>query len=601
MTQNHYGYLLKQMWRFGEGRRGMIVFTYFFFILSNVITMAEPYVFALFLNTIQKGGEGLLHRAVFYLTMYLILNVGFWIFHGPGRIWERRTSFIITQKYSDYLFKIVSRLPLSWHKDHHSGEVMSRVKKSLQALTNFSDDGFIFVENIVRFLLSLLAIFLLLPHYGVIALVFGVGVVFLIFRFDRELVRCGETINRLGHESDAIFYDYVANIKTVITLRLGRLARTVVRDKLARIFPVWKRNATLNELKWFCVSLMLSGLGFFILFFYLYENISTGQAIMIGTFMALYQYTDRIISVFYNLASQYERLVWFHTDMRAVEGIEHAYQKLPFRVREEEEKVQRFHSLQIRDLFFRYEDEKQRSHNMEKIHLDLKPGLKIALVGESGSGKSTLMTLLRGLHDVDRVKVNIDGKRFDSLRAISSMVTLIPQDPEIFDNTIEYNVTVGLPHTREEVMEMCRLARFDKVVTRLPKGLKTHIKEKGVNLSGGEKQRLALARGFFAARESLILLLDEPTSSVDSRNEMMIYQHLFEAFGDRCIVSSIHRLHLLRLFDVIYIFDQGKQVAQGSFEELLKTSELFQKMWRSYEKGKKTGKEEGESHFTGVS
>ncbi|MFA6436565.1 MAG: ABC transporter ATP-binding protein [Candidatus Gracilibacteria bacterium] len=581
-SQNHYWQLLKALWRFSPGRHGIVVVTYVLFILANTVTMMEPLVFGLFINSVQEGGPDLLRKTVFYLGLYALLAMVFWVFHGPARILERQTAFHVSKQFHDYLFKILLKLSLGWHKDHHSGSVMSRVKKATHAIASFADDGFIFIETIVRFLFSLIAIFLLLPKFGVLSILIGVGVVVVIFRFDRVLVRNTEKINELGHDADATFYDYIANIKTVITLRLGRLARGVFSTKFFKIFPVWKRNNVVNEAKWFCVSVGLTIMNFAILFFYIYDKISAGEVILLGSLMALYQYTDRFVNVFFNLASQYERLVWYHTDLRAIDGIEHAYHQLPPRVREDEEQVQHFQSIQIRNLFFRYQDEKQRSHNIEKVHLDLKPGLKIALVGESGSGKSTLMTLLRGLHDVDRVNVTIDGKRFDSLRAISSMVTLIPQDPEIFENTIEYNVTAGISHTKQGALEMCRLARFDKVVARLPKGLKTHIKEKGVNLSGGEKQRLALARGFFAARESSILLLDEPTSSVDSRNEMMIYQNLFETFGDRCIVSSIHRLHLLRLFDVIYVFEQGKQVAQGSLEELLKTSELFQKMWKTY-------------------
>ena len=105
--------------------------------------------------------------------------------------------------------------------------------------------------------------------------------------------------------------------------------------------------------------------------------------------------------------------------------------------------------------------------------------------------------------------------------------TLIPQDPEIFDNTIEYNITAGLSHRVEDVEIAAEIACFSKVLARLSDGLQTDIKEKGVNLSGGEKQRLALARGVFAARDSSLILLDEPTSSVDPVNEAEIYRNLF--------------------------------------------------------------------------
>jgi ABC-type multidrug transport system fused ATPase/permease subunit len=127
-------------------------------------------------------------------------------------------------------------------------------------------------------------------------------------------------------------------------------------------------------------------------------------------------------------------------------------------------------------------------------------------------------------------------------------------------------------------------ACFDKVLVRLPLGLNTDIREKGVNLSGGEKQRLALARGIFAAKNSSILLLDEPTSSVDAHNELVIYENIFRKYQDRCVVSSVHRLHLLDLFDMVYVFEHGKVVQRGTFRELRRQEGPFANLWRRYQR-----------------
>jgi ABC-type multidrug transport system fused ATPase/permease subunit len=118
------------------------------------------------------------------------------------------------------------------------------------------------------------------------------------------------------------------------------------------------------------------------------------------------------------------------------------------------------------------------------------------------------------------------------------------------------------------------------VITQLPKGLESDIREKGVNLSGGQKQRLALARGILAASESEVVLLDEPTSSVDPKTEAMIYQKMFTAFKNKAIISSMHRLHLLYQFDYIYVLNQGRIVAEGTFEHLREHSPIFQELWK---------------------
>jgi ATP-binding cassette subfamily B protein len=214
------------------------------------------------------------------------------------------------------------------------------------------------------------------------------------------------------------------------------------------------------------------------------------------------------------------------------------------------------------------------------IRLSMDKGKRIALIGESGSGKSTLLALLRGLYPPrEGATVTVDGTAYkEGLSLIADHVTLFPQDPEIFENTIEYNITLGLPYEPGELEGIMKLVHFEEVVRQLPKGLQSNIVEKGVNLSGGQKQRLALARGLFAARDSDILLLDEPTSSVDAKTELKIYEQLFESCADKVIISSLHRLHLLKYFHVIYVMEQGRIIASGNVGELLQRSETFREL-----------------------
>jgi len=169
---------------------------------------------------------------------------------------------------------------------------------------------------------------------------------------------------------------------------------------------------------------------------------------------------------------------------------------------------------------------------------------------------------------------------------ISGSITLFPQEPEIFENTIEHNITLGLPFEEREIMDVCGTAQFDDVVRQLPKGLQSSIQEKGVNLSGGQKQRLALARGILAAKSSDIILLDEPTSSVDSKTENQIYEKLFEEYSNKVIVSSLHRLYMLTHFDYIYVLQHGSIVDQGTYSELLSKSLIFQELWRHQQEKK---------------
>ena len=127
---------------------------------------------------------------------------------------------------------------------------------------------------------------------------------------------------------------------------------------------------------------------------------------------------------------------------------------------------------------------------------------------------------------------------------------------------------------KEELDKAIDLAKFRKVLNRLENGLDTNVLEKGVSLSGGEKQRLAFARGILAAKSSDIVLMDEPTSSVDSLNETKIYESVFKVFKTKTIISAIHKLNLLTKFDYIYLFENGKIIAEGTLEEIKKNAKF---------------------------
>ncbi len=136
---------------------------------------------------------------------------------------------------------------------------------------------------------------------------------------------------------------------------------------------------------------------------------------------------------------------------------------------------------------------------------------------------------------------------------------------------------------KRDILEVCDTAHFTEVIRLLPNGLQSNIQEKGVNLSGGQKQRLALARGILAAKSSDIILLDEPTSSVDPKTEVQIYEKLFEECKGKAIVSSLHRLYLLSYFDYVYVLQGGRIADEGTFTDLKNSSAIFQELWKHQE------------------
>ncbi len=176
----------------------------------------------------------------------------------------------------------------------------------------------------------------------------------------------------------------------------------------------------------------------------------------------------------------------------------------------------------------------------------------------------------------------IDGDAFNSLAPLSGFTTLVPQDSEIFENTVLYNLTLGIDIPESIIQQALSVTTFDEVAPKLPDGLATDIRERGVNLSGGQKQRLAVARGLFASRDSSLLLLDVPTSSVDLATESVIFDRLFAAFKDKAIVASIHRLHLVPRFDWVCMMQDGAIIEQGAFTDLIQQRGAFHQIWQHH-------------------
>lgn len=588
--ENAYLYLLKSAWQNVGSRKRLFVVTYFFFILANVIHMLEPLVIGYAFNSLQLGGEGALLRFTGWLVIITLMVPLFWSLHGPARIWERQLAYVIERRFRQKMFKMLTQMPMAWHNDHHSGETHDKVEKAANALGRFSQGGFEPLATFVQAIASVVAIVVFFPSFGWLSVLALIVILFVMNRFDRYLLVNRKTINEREHNVAQLFFDYVTNIKSIITLRLEKLVGESYSQGLGRIFPPLRKNIYVNEFKWASIGNMVAMVTFALLFFYVFVSLRQGETILLGTLFAFYGYINRFTGAFFNFAWQWGDLVQAHTDAQSVNSIVEAYNQIDRR-RTYKSDISNWHDIEVRGLYFSHADASGNVNHLDDVSLRLMRGSTVALVGESGSGKSTLLHLLRGLYPPDKAKLVIDGSTYD-IGILSTITTLVPQDPEVFDSTIGYNISLGLEHTDEEVQEAVRLARFTPVLERLDKGLETSIKERGVNLSGGEKQRLALARAIFTAKDSSLILMDESTSSVDPSNELEIYKKMFAHFKDHCIVSAIHRLHLLPLFDVIYVLDSGRVIEHGTFRELVQREDgMLKGKWEEYSESMRTKKQ----------
>jgi ABC-type multidrug transport system fused ATPase/permease subunit len=233
---------------------------------------------------------------------------------------------------------------------------------------------------------------------------------------------------------------------------------------------------------------------------------------------------------------------------------------------------------------FTYPDATRVLHD---ITFAAKPGEMVALVGLTGAGKTTLVSLVPRFYDATEGRVTIDGVdvRQYKVRSLREQIAIVLQDPVLFQGTIADNLRYGrLDATRAEIEEAARAAHAHEFISRLPKGYDTEIAEAGGGLSGGERQRISVARAIL--KNAPILILDEPTSSLDAISEEIVFAALRRLRAGRTTIVIAHRLSTVRDADRILVLDGGKIAAQGRHDELLKSSQLYRRMCARLSVGK---------------
>jgi ATP-binding cassette subfamily B protein/subfamily B ATP-binding cassette protein MsbA len=219
---------------------------------------------------------------------------------------------------------------------------------------------------------------------------------------------------------------------------------------------------------------------------------------------------------------------------------------------------------------------------LRDVNLQIRPGQTVAIVGPTGAGKSTLVSLVPRFYDPQQGRVLLDGVdvREYTLNALRQQVAMVLQPPLVFPLSVAENIAYGRPDaTREEIEQAARLARIHEKISKLPQGYDTIVSEQGSTLSEGERQRLTIARAIL--RNAPILILDEPTSSVDAETETLIMEGLEQLMGGRTTFIIAHRLSTVRNADVILVVRDGHIAEQGSFTELLRQRGHFAALYRT--------------------
>ncbi|MFX1339530.1 MAG: ABC transporter ATP-binding protein [Promethearchaeota archaeon] len=233
--------------------------------------------------------------------------------------------------------------------------------------------------------------------------------------------------------------------------------------------------------------------------------------------------------------------------------------------------------IKFEDVTFKYPDDVKPV--LKNISFEVDPGQTLAVVGATGAGKTTLTKLISRLYDVSEGRITIDDIdiRDYSLKSLRSQISYIEQDVFLFSTSIFDNISFGRGSSLEEVIEVAKQAQAHDFISNFPEGYNSEVGERGVQLSGGERQRIAIARAFLANPK--ILILDDSTSAIDSETEDKIQEAINNILRDRTTILITHRLSQIRWADKIIVLKKGKIDAIGTHEDLLKTSDEYQKIF----------------------
>jgi ATP-binding cassette subfamily B protein len=244
-------------------------------------------------------------------------------------------------------------------------------------------------------------------------------------------------------------------------------------------------------------------------------------------------------------------------------------------------------SVEFKNVSFSYDGKR---HTLSDVNFTIPFGKTVAVVGESGSGKTTLARLLFRLYDVDEGAIHLDGIDIRNYSQVSyrKSIGVVPQDTVLFNNTLGFNIRYGDPACNSEDLDrVVRLAQLEKFIQSLPEGYETTVGERGLKVSGGEKQRISIARAIL--KNPPIMVFDEATSSLDSESERLIQLALDDVSKNRTTLVIAHRLSTIIHAHEIVVLDEGKVIERGTHNDLLESGGRYAQMWHIQQNNTQTG------------
>ena len=554
-------------------------------IIVTVSDVLSPMFQQLAIDEFYFDGAGKLCVDMKALTTVLIVMFCAYILRAGSQLIQSRVAAKLAQNTVYHirrdLFNKISKLPISYTDRHRHGDIMSRLTNDAENVSTAMSQS---LTALFSGVLTLIGALCMMLHYSwIVTLVAIVTIPITILvsstlaKFMRKyFIRRQKLLGQLNGQIE----EMVTGYKTVMAY--GKEPDAI--EKFGEISDNF-RSCSISARVWGSIMgpvmnfignlqyVLIAAVGGYLI---LNADPITGAAFTIGSVQAMLQYSKKFSHPINMIANQYS------TILTALAGAERIFAILDSdpEIDEGKEKLDITAlrgDIEFKDIDFSYvEGEKV----LKNLSLSVKAGQKVAIVGATGSGKTTIVNLLTRFYEPESGSITVDGVDITTIPKadLRRAIAIVLQDTVLFSDTIEKNIKYGREDSTDEDMKRAAHTSYaDFFIDRLPEGYNTELAESGSNLSQGQRQLLSISRAVLA--DPRILILDEATSSVDTRTEMHIQKAMIALMKNRTSLVIAHRLSTIRDADMIVVLNHGRIVETGSHEELLALGGEYHKLY----------------------
>ncbi|MEM2900788.1 MAG: ABC transporter ATP-binding protein, partial [Thermoplasmata archaeon] len=573
---------MKLLWHYLSPQKWIIIASLIIASIAQLLTLLDPIIFGIIIDEYAINPKGLSeNELVSGVIWWLGIAIGIALAARLGKSLQDYLTRLAVQKFGLKIFNdgIRQTLRLSYQEfeEQRSGETLSILLKVRQ-------DTQMFINAFVNILFSTLVGICFLIWYSMtkswlLIPVFVIGIAVLgslTGLLSKKIKTVQRAINKETYKMSGLITESLRNIELVKSLgltfqeihRMEQFTQKIFELEMEKV----KKMRTLTFLQGAALNLLKQSILFILLWLIFHNILTTGELIAMQFISA---------TIFGPLQDLGTIIINYREVEASIVAFDQLMHKPIERRPENAIEIDSLHSIRFEDVVFRHKTSTQNA--IDGISFNVKLGETVAFVGPSGSGKSTLVKLLLGLYKPISGKIYFNEVPSETIRfnPLRRQIGLVAQDTQLFAGTIKENLQfIKHDATDDEILEALRKASCEVLLARSPDGINTFIGEGGMKLSGGEKQRISIARALL--RKPRMLIFDEATSALDSITEEEISNTIRSISKSKEQISILiaHRLSTVMHADVIYVMEKGKIVEKGTHELLLEQKGLYYAMWR---------------------